>query len=108
MTFADDLAAALADSLGVSVDGSSFESSDAATQLLTDYQSFVDGLDGTSKATLNALVEAGIDLSTAQDDDGPLNLPGAPLLAMAAAAQQPLDDVATAFQTGIDTATNQA
>jgi hypothetical protein len=108
MAFSDDLAVALADSLGVSVDGSSFESAEAASQMLSDFRSFVEGLDDVSKASLNAVVEAGIDISDTADEEGPLDLPGAPLFALAATAQRPVDGFASIFQQGIDTAMGQA
>jgi len=75
---------------------------------VADYRSYVDGLDEVSLASLNVLVEAGVDLSQAEDEEGPLALPGAPLFALAAAAQRPLEEVGSAVQNSYDATVGQA
>ena len=108
MAFSDDFTAALGADLGIEVDGSAFESPEVTAQLLLDYRSFVDGLDSVSRATLSALAESGLDLSQAEDEEGPVDLPGGPFFAIAAAAQRPLDEIASSVQTSIDSATGVA
>jgi hypothetical protein len=108
MGFGDDFAAALSDNLGIQVDPSSFESADQVSQELAGYEDFINGLDELSLATLNAVVEAGVDLSQGEDEEGPLNLPGGFVFALAASVQLPVHDVAEAVSSSIESATGIA
>ena len=62
MAFGDDFAAALGGSLGASVDPALFDPPEATAQQLSDFKSFIDGLD---QASLDAVTGSGVDLSQA-------------------------------------------
>ncbi len=108
MAFGDDFAAALGKSLGISVDAGLFDSADAASQQLADFNSFIGGLDQASLASLDAVTQSGVDLSQATDDDGALSLPGGAFFALAASAQQTVEQVASAAQQSLDSAQSTA
>jgi hypothetical protein len=102
MAFGDDFAAALGGSPGVSVDPALFDPPEATAQQLSDFKSFIDGLDQASLASLDAVTGSGVDRSQATDEDGALSLPGGAFFAVAAAAQQPVEQVASAAQQNRD------
>lgn len=106
MAFADTFAKELGDRTSSTVDAGEFPDSDTVNTDLDALQSFLDGLDDTSRGTLDIITGDGIDLAQATDDDGNPGVPGGSPLTVASAVAEPLGDLLvqaqTAFQVAIE------
>jgi hypothetical protein len=108
MSFGTDFASSLADELGIDVSADDFEDPESVSDQIATLREFLDSLDSTSTDALNAITESGLDLSSATDEAGePLDIPGGPLLSLAASAERPLADVVEPAESSYQVALEQ-
>ncbi|MEW9516106.1 hypothetical protein [Streptomyces tubercidicus] len=102
MAFIDDFSTGLGAELGVQIDAGTLGGVQEVSDRVGSLEEFLGGLDQENLATLDAVVGAGIDLSTLVDDEGAaVGIPGGALLTIAAAGQLSLTQVASAARTSL-------